>query len=74
MINKIPPMIDISQWRMRTYNLLMQSTARVFDLLERRSFRNSQVSPSALEKAEKYWFKESMVYTSDAFKQGGVTG
>ena len=72
MVRKIPPMIDISQWRMRSYNLLIQSTARVCDVLERKSFQNSQVSPSALEKAEKYWVKQSMALTSDAFKKGDL--
>ena len=69
---KVEPLIDISQWRMRTYTLLMQSTARVFHAFEKKNIINLTVTPSALEKAEKYWIQQSMSYTSEALKKGNL--
>ena len=69
-IKKAKPLIDISEWRMRTYTLLMQSTARVISAIENKSFRDSTVTTSALEKAEKYWISQSMVFTSEAYEKG----
>ena len=68
----IPPLIDISQWRMRTYTLLMQSTARVYAAFDKKSFHSPSVTPSALEKAESYWIKQSMVLTSEALEKGNL--
>ena len=67
---KVDPLIDISQWRMRTYTLLMQSTARAINAIEKKSFTHSTVTPSTLDRAEKYWIQQSMSYTSEALKKG----
>ena len=64
------PLIELQHWRMRTYTLLMRSTARLFAAVEKKSFRDSDITPLALEKSENYWVKQSMTYTSDAMKKG----
>ena len=61
-----PPLTNLSEWRMRTYTLLMQSTARVCEMLSGHSFRKSIVTPTSLEKAENYWISQSMILTKEA--------
>ena len=48
----------------------MQATARVFTALMRKSFLNSEVTPLTLNKAENYWVKQSMVYTTAVYEKG----
>ena len=70
LVTTIASVLDLQLWRMRTYTLLMQATARVYTALSNKSFLNSEVTPTSLEKAENYWIKQSMVYTSEALEKG----
>jgi hypothetical protein len=64
------PIIELKHWRMRTYTLLMRATARVIAAIQRKSFKNSEVTPESLKRAEQYWIKQSMTYTSEAMSKG----
>jgi hypothetical protein len=73
LVTTTTPLIELKHWRMRTYTLLIQSTARVFAAIENKSFKNNEVT-SSIEKAEKYWIKQSMTkYTSEAMKGGHLS-
>ena len=50
----------------------MRSTARIFNIFEKKSFRNNEVLPTNLEKAEKYWLKESMIFTKVEMDRGNL--
>ena len=50
----------------------MQITARMYNVFEKKSLCNNEVTPSNLEKAENYWIKLSMIRTSKELKKGDL--
>ena len=47
----------------------MRTTARIFSTFENKSLARSEVTVECLEKAEKYWLKESMHRTAIELKK-----
>ena len=56
----------------KSYSFLMRTTARIFNVFKNKSFKNNTVSPLCLQKAEKYWLKESMTLTSVELVKGNL--
>ena len=39
-------------------------------MIQKKSFKKSEITPESMKKAEQYWLKESMRYTSEAMSKG----
>ena len=71
-VKHMQALFNIERITARTYIFLMRSTARIFNIFEKKSFRNNEVLPTNLEKAEKYWLKESMIFTKVEMDRGNL--
>ena len=67
---KTTPLIDIDKFR--SYDRLMRVTARILRIFQKKSFKNNNITPESLEKAEEYWIKESMKLTTEEYKKGNL--
>ena len=60
--------IDITKYR--SYSFLINVTARILLVFEEKSFKVVKITLLSLEKAEKYWIKQSMLYTKEELENG----
>ena len=56
--------------KIRSYQLLIKITARVFAVFERKSFSFKEIPISTIDRAEMHWIKQSMHYTKTEFEEG----
>ena len=67
---KTTPLIDIS--KVRSYDRLMRVTARILRMFEKKSLKHCDITPECLDKAEKFWIKESMKLTTEEYEKGNL--
>ena len=70
LVTKQCVLFNMQHFVSRSYSFLMKVTARLFNVFEKRSFKENTITILNLEKSENYWLRESMKHTSIALEEG----
>ena len=66
------PLFDLNRMLSKSYSFIMQITARMYNVFEKKSLCNNKITPPNLKKAENYWIKLSMIHISKELQKGNL--